>query len=198
MPPRHAVESLPEEQFEFVINAIISGDTNREISAAFQKQFTSELAKSSLARWREVTGDELAERYRLARFQAKQLLEDLGKEGGDSFSVVMGSIDDHLLRATKKVIAQDPVKLLGIKQEELRRQLRERELNLKERAQTFQEDQARKTESLQQDKLKIGADVWGVTLAYMLEKEPQIADLLTKHSDGVLNAIEENLEAQNT
>lgn len=196
MPPRHAVEQLPDEQFQFVINAIINGDTDREISAAFNSQFTTELSKSSLARWRVVTGNELAERYKLARFQAKQILEDLGDEGADKFSVVMGNIEDHLLRATKEVIAQDPIKLLGIQQEEKRRQLREQELKLKERAQAFQEEQARRAQTLQQDKLAIGAEVWKTVLGYLLKEEPTAADLLTKHSDGILNAIEETLEAE--
>lgn len=196
MPSRHAVEKLPDEQFEFVINAIINGETNREISAAFKAKFTAVLAKSSLARWREVTGDELAERYKLARFQAKRILEDLGDQGADKFSVVMGNIEDHLLRATKEVIKQDPIKLLGIQQEEKRRQLREQELKLKERAQTFQEDLARKSESLQQDRLKIGVDVWQFVLSFLLKEEPQAADLLTKHNEDILNGLETYLENQ--
>lgn len=196
MAPKFTVETLPDEQFQFVINAIINGDTNREISAAFQKQFNAELAKSSLARWREVTGDELAERYKLARFQARQLLEDLDQQDADKFSVVMGNIEDRLLIATKEVISQDPIKLLGIQQEELRRQVRLRELDLKERAQAFNEEQAKKSESLQQDRLKIGADVWTIVLGYFLKHDPQAADQLTKHSKGLLSAIEENLETE--
>jgi len=196
MPPRHKVEKLPDEQFQFVINAIIAGDTDREISSAFQREFKTKLSKSSLARWREVTGNELAERYRLARFQSRQLLEDLGQEDADKFQVVMGSIQERLLVATKEVISADPIKLLGIQQEEKRRQLKERELGLKERAQKFQEEQALKTDELQHDRLKIGVDVWRVILAYLLNKDPQAADLLTKHNDGLLNAIEESLEAQ--
>lgn len=194
MPPKFTVETLPDEQFEFVINAIINGDTNREISASFKAAFKADLAKSSLARWREVTGDELAERYKLARFQAKQLLQDLDQTDADKFSVVMSNIEDRLLVATKEVISQDPIKLLGIQQEEKRRELRERELKLKERAQAFNEEQARKSESLQQDRLAIGADVWQFILGYLLSKEPQAADLLTKHNEEIINGLEEHLE----
>lgn len=195
MPPRHAVEQLPDEQFQFVINSIINGDTDREISAAFQKQFSAALSKSALARWRQVTGDELAERYRLTRFQAKQLLEDLKEDGGaDKFEIVIGNIEDRLLTATKEVIAQDPVKLLQIRQEESRRRLKERELQLKERAQAFQEQQARKGDELQHDRLKIGAEVWQFILSYLLNKEPQAADLLTKHNQEILNGLEDHLE----
>ncbi len=132
MPPRHAVEQLPDEQFQFVINAIIAGDTDREISAAFQKEFKSPLSKSALARWRQVTGDELAERYKLARYQAKQLIEDLKEDPNvDKHGLVMASIEDQLLIATKKVITQDPFKLLIIQQEEKRRGLKREELQLK-------------------------------------------------------------------
>ena len=132
MPPRHAVEKLPDEQFQFVINAIINGDTDREVSVSFEQEFKTQLAKSSLARWRKVTGDELAERYRLTRFQAKQLLEDLQLgEDADKYKVVIDNIEDRLLTATKEVIQQDPFKLLLIQQEEKRRGLKREELQLK-------------------------------------------------------------------
>jgi hypothetical protein len=198
MPPRFKVETLPEEQFEFLLKAIANGGTDRSIPLAFEKEFGVKLAKSSLARWREAAGDELADRYRFVRYQAHQLREDLKLEDADKYKIVIDNIEDRLLTASKEIIAQDPIKLLGIQQEEKRRELRERELKLKERAQQFTEEQARRSESLQQDRLAIGADVWRITLAYMLEHEPRGVDLLTKHSDGVLNAIEENLEAQNT
>lgn len=194
MPSRHIVDKLPDEQFQFVINAIINGDTDREVSAAFHQKFGTKLSKSSLARWREVTGNELAERYRLTRFQAKQLLEDLNIEDGDKFRVVMGNIEDRLLTATKEVIAQDPIKLLGIQQEEKRRQLKERELQLKERAQAFTEEQAKKTDQLQQDRLQIGVEVWQFILSFLLNKEPQAADLLTKHNEEIIHGLEEHLE----
>lgn len=131
MSRRHAVAELPAEQFEFVIQSILDNKNDREISAAFKETFKTRLAKSSLNRWRETAGNELADRYRLARFQAKQLLTDLKDEDADKFQVVMGNIEDRLLTATREVIAKDPVKLLQIRQEEERRRLKVQEIELK-------------------------------------------------------------------
>ncbi len=128
---RHVVKDLNEQEFDFVINAIIAGDTDREISMAFEAEFAKRLAKSSLNRWRKSAGDELADRYRLARYQAGQLLADLKEEDKDKFQVVIRNIEDRLLTATREVISKDPVKLLRIRQEEERRRLREKELALK-------------------------------------------------------------------
>lgn len=130
---RHVIRDLNDEQFGFVINCILNGLTDREISITFEKTFESPLAKSSLNRWRKSAGNELAERYQLVRFQAKQLLQDLKQEDADKFQVVMGNIEDRMLTATREIIAQDPVKLLRIQLDEEKRRLKERELNLKER-----------------------------------------------------------------
>ncbi|MGA9767471.1 MAG: hypothetical protein WBV94_00410 [Blastocatellia bacterium] len=135
---RHVVRELNDEQFTFVIESIINGRTDREISAAFEQRFEQPLAKSSLNRWREQAGNELAERYRLARYQAAQLLTDLKSEDADRFQIVIGNIEDRLLTATREVIASDPVKLLRIRLDEEKRRLRERELNLKERQLDFE------------------------------------------------------------
>jgi ABC-type tungstate transport system permease subunit len=128
---RHVVKNLDGVQFDFVINAIIGGLTDREISLAFEQQFEKPLAKSSLNRWRKSAGNELADRYNLARYQARQLLTDLKQEDQDKYQVVIRNIEDRLLTATREVIATDPVKLLKIRQEEERRRLREKELELK-------------------------------------------------------------------
>lgn len=194
MPPRHAVDQLPDDQFQFVIDAIIDGQTDREISASFNAKFNTKLSKSALARWRDVTGDELAERYRLTKFQAKQLLEDLKLEDADKFKVVIDNIEDRLLTAMREVIATDPIKLLGVQQEERRRALKERELDLRERAQAFTEEQAKKQEQLQHDRLAIGASAWQFILSFLLGREPQAADLLTKHSEEILNGLETHLD----
>ena len=139
---RHVVRDLSDEQFTFVVEAIINGFTDREISVAFEKQFEAPLAKSSLHRWRDAAGNELAERYRLARYQARQLLVNLKEEDANKYQTVIDNIEDRLLTATREVIAQDPIKLLVIRQEEEKRRLKERELALKERALALQERQA--------------------------------------------------------
>lgn len=194
MPRPHAAEQLPYEQFSFLIDCIVNHKTNRTIEGLFLEKFDVKLSKSAIARWREVTGDELASAFMLTRYQAEQLLKDVKKEGADKFEVVIDNIEDRLLTAMAKGISQDPVKLLQIRQEESRRRLKERELELKERAQTFQEEQTRRAETLDQDRLKIGADVWQFILAFLLNKEPQAADLLTKHNQEILNGLEEHLE----
>lgn len=130
---RHVVRDLNDEQFTVVIEAIIDGQTDREISAGFERQFGQPLAKSSINRWRTQAGTELAERYRLARYQAKQLLTNLNQDDADKFQVVIGNIEDRLLTATREVIAKDPVKLLRIRLDEEKRRLKEREIALKER-----------------------------------------------------------------
>jgi hypothetical protein len=139
---RHVVRDLDDEQFTFVIEAILNGDTDREISAAFEARFKKPLAKSSLERWRKSSGNQLAERYRLVRYQAKQLLADLKQEDADKFQVVMGNIEDRLLTATREVLAADPMKMLRLRLDEGKRRLREREIDLKERQLALDEDQA--------------------------------------------------------
>jgi hypothetical protein len=130
---RHVVRDLNDEQFIYVIDAIIDGQTDRELSAGFEKMFGQPLAKSSLNRWRETSGNELAERYRLARYQARQLLDNLKREDADKFQIVIENIEDRLLTATRQVIAADPVKLLRIRLDEEKRRLKAREIDLKER-----------------------------------------------------------------
>src|SRR5947209_532025 len=96
---RSVVKDLNEAEFDFVINAIIAGGTDREISLAFESEFGKRLAKSSLNRWRKSAGDELADRYRLARHQARQLTENLKEEDQDKYQIVIRSIEDRLLTA---------------------------------------------------------------------------------------------------
>lgn len=195
MPRRHTVEQLPKEQFDFVIESILQGETDREISLHFEDQFKLKLSKSSLARWRKTAGEELAERYRIARFQAKQLIEDAKLEPDvDKYQVFIDGIEDRLLTATREVMLLDPIKAALIQQEEKRRLLQEKMLTLKERQQSFQEEQAKKSEQLQHDRFKIGADTWQFILSFLLGKEPQAADLLTKHSDEILSGLETHLD----
>lgn len=129
---RHVVKDLSPDEFDFVVREIMNGATDRELSASFEREFGKRLAKSSLNRWRKAAGDELADRYRLARFQARQLIEDLKEEENpNKYQILIRSIEDRLLTATREVISKDPVKLLQIRQEEERRRLREQELELK-------------------------------------------------------------------
>ena len=164
MPPRYAVENLPDEQFEFLLKAIANGGTDRSIPLAFEKEFKVKLAKSSLARWRKAAGDELAERYRFVRYQAKQLQEDLKLEDADKYKIVIDNIEDRLLTASKEIIAQDPIRLLGIQQEERRRQLKQEELQLKREALELEKEKLR---GAAVDRVKLGQEYSADLLEYI-------------------------------
>lgn len=196
MPRRHVVRDLSDEEFEFVIRRILEGDTDRELSANFEAEFSKRLAKSSLFRWREAAGNELAERYRLARFQAKQILEDLQEEGADKHQVVMRTIEDRLLTATREVIAADPLKLLRLSQVERKAKLRERELDIKEKQLELARRKDERDAAAQGDKFRIAADVWQFILRWFLQNEPTVADRLTGRSEELLKDLEEELETQ--
>jgi hypothetical protein len=196
MPRRHAVESLPGEQLEWLLKAITNGGTDRAIAAGFHQEFKVKLSKSALHRWRKAAGDELADRYRFVRLQARQLVEDLKDEGADKHDLLISNIEDRLLTAAGEIISQDPIKLLGIQQEERRQRLRERELKLKERTQQFVEDQAQRATSLQVDRFRIAAETWNFILAYVKEKKPATVDVLTELSTELLPELETHIENQ--
>ncbi|OLE52676.1 MAG: hypothetical protein AUG51_17035 [Acidobacteria bacterium 13_1_20CM_3_53_8] len=196
MPRRSAVAQLPEDQFAFVIQCILDNKTDRELSAAFYVQFKKKLAKSSIGRWREAAGNELADRYQLARFQAKQLLSDLKEEDADKYQVVIKNIEDRLLTATREVITQDPVQLLKIRQNESKLRLRERALELKEREITFTQEKAEREANIQTDRLKIGADTWQFILLWLSKHNPTAVDLVTKNSEELLSDLETHLQNQ--
>ncbi|GEM_PF-7049885 len=194
MPRKHVVKELNDEQFSFVISAIIDGLTDREISSSFQKTFNQPLAKSSLHRWRNSAGNELAERYRLARYQAKQLLENINTEAdADKYQIVIQNIEDRLLTATRDVISQDPIKLLQVRQEEERRKLRQRYLDLKEAQLNWQKERVQKEENLHTDRFKIAADTWQFVLHWFNENDPKGTDVLVKNNEQLLNDLEAHI-----
>ena len=198
MPRPFAVAQLPAAEFEFVIQRILDGDTDREVSAAYKDKFKKRLSKSALNRWREAAGNELADRYRLARYQAKQLLEDVGEEGAGSFQAVMRNIEDRLLTATREVISSDPVKMLRIRQEEEKRRLKERELELKREQLAFQRDKAEREANLQKDRFGIAAETWKYILFWMSQKDSRAADILTANSEPLLRDLEAHLQNQSS
>ena len=193
---RHVVKDLDNAQFEFVISAIINGDTDREISVNFEEQFDRRLAKSSLNRWRTAAGNELAERYRLARYQARQLLTDLKEEDEQKYQIVIGNIEDRLLTATREVISADPVKLLKIRQEEEKLRLKGRALELKGKQLELEREKAERAANLQKDRFKIAADTWQFILLWLTQHNPSTADVLTKSSEQLLEDLEAHLENQ--
>lgn len=178
MPRKSVVKELGEEQLEFVIQRILAGDTDREISLAFQTAFDKPLAKSSLNRWRVSAGNELADRYRLARYQAKQFLEDVGESNADKFQAVMGNIEDRLLTATREVITRDPLKLLKIRQEEEKRRLKERELELKREHLELEREKLRGSAI---DRVALGGEFLADLLAY-LDTDTQGLTFFKRHA----------------
>src|SRR5436189_4091438 len=109
---RSTVKSLPDEQLEFVLLGVFNQRTDREISASFLAEFGTPLPKSSLNNWRKTYGTETADRYRIARLQARQLREDLKLDESDDYDNIIKSIEERLLTATSEVIRQNPLKLL--------------------------------------------------------------------------------------
>jgi hypothetical protein len=164
MPPRHKVEQLPAEQFEFILKAIVNGGTDNSITREFEAQFQTKLAHSSFSRWRKAVGQELADRYRFVRFQAEQLLEDLEAEDKDKYQIVVESIEARLLTATKELMAQHPLKLLGFRQNEENRKVKLRELELKERALDLERE---RVHGVALDRVKLGEEFSSDLLEYI-------------------------------
>lgn len=153
---RHIVSELSEEQLDFVIRRIVDGDTDREVCAQFENVFKdSSLAKSSLHRWRTAAGKELVERYQLARFQAKALVEQFSIEDADKYQTVIGNIEDRLLTATREVVKQNPVKLLQVRQMEEKMRVKREELELKRQQIELEREKLR---GVALDRVKLGAE----------------------------------------
>lgn len=192
------VEKLPDDQFDFVISAILGGLTDREISSAFQQAFKADLPKSSLNTWRHKAGNELAERYRLRRFQVRTFVETLKAEGldvgDDKYVRAIENVEDQLLTNERQLLAADPVKLLGLRQEEERLRIKREQIDLNRQKLEFEKDKHAAESAVRVDRLAIGARVWQVVMFFIAEHEPHIADALTRRSSDILAAIEGELE----
>ncbi len=173
---RNKVEKLPETEFDFVIRAVTNGRTDREISAEFEAEFGQKLDKNSINRWRNTVGEELADRYRLARFQAKQLREDLALDDTDDYQNVIKNIEERLLTATREVVRQDPVKLLMVRQQEEKMRLKRDEIELKQKQLEFDREKHKN----QIDRVKVGAETMTDFLEYVGADTESIG-FLTRH-----------------
>lgn len=144
MPRRAVVDQLNELELDFVIKGLANqGWTDRELSAAFEREFAKPLSKSAIARWRAKSGNELKERFKFARAVANQLLEDLKKEGSDKYEVIFDDIEDRLLVATRELVNVDPVKMLQLRVEEGKRRIKQEELVLKREALELEKEKLR-------------------------------------------------------
>lgn len=163
---RSVVKDLDAQQLDFVIDCIINENLNdREVSAAFEAKFSKKLAKSSLHRWRATAGDELVDRYKLARYQARKLLEHLKESpDADKYQVIMRGMEDMLLTATRRAIASDPVKMLRIRQEEEKRRLKEKELEVRKEHLQLEREKLR---GVQINRAELGVEFMGDLLEYL-------------------------------
>lgn len=131
---KSSIDKLPENEFDFVIKEILDGKTDREISSVFEKKFKKELPKSNLNSWRNKAGNELAERYRLKRFQVRSFVEELKAEGieveDDKYKLIIQSLEDHLLTFERDLIKENPIKLLFARQEDERLKIKRETLEL--------------------------------------------------------------------
>lgn len=184
---RNKVEQLEETEFDFVIRAVTNGKTDREISADFEKTFAQKLDKNSINRWRNTVGEELADRYRLARFQAKQLREDLLLSDEDDYQTIIKNIEEKLLTATREVVASDPIKLLSVRQDEEKMRLKRAEIELKQKQLEF--DREKHKNAI--DRVKVGAETMTDFLEYV-GADTEAIGFLTRH----LQPFGEHLKAK--
>lgn len=129
------VDKLPEDQFEFVMKCLTNGMTDREVEAAFAKNFPGSMCpKSSLGRWRENNGDEFVEHFKITRFLAKSIVEKLEaggiSAGDDRYKNIIEGIEDTMLTKTREIFAQDPMKLLAVRQEDEKLRIKREKMEL--------------------------------------------------------------------
>lgn len=189
---RNKVEQLAETEFDFVIRAVTDGRTDREISALYEAEFGKSLDKNSINRWRNDVGSELADRFRLARFQAKQLRENLALEDADDYQNVIKNIEERLLTATREVVRQDPVKLLLVRQQEEKMRLKRDEIELKRKQLEF--DREKHTNAF--DRVKVGAETMTDFLEYV-GSDTESVGFLTRHLQPFGEYLKSKYAAQN-
>lgn len=193
---KSAVEKLPDVEFDFVVKKIIGGLTDREISAEFEKEFKKKLPKTNLNRWRNNAGNELAERYRIKRFQVRSFVEQLKDEGievdEDKYKHIIQNLEDHLLTAERDLISQNPMKLLFARQEEERLKLKREKLELDKMQLEF--DREKHKNAI--DRVKVGAETMTDFLEYVGSDAESIG-FLTRHLQPFGEYLKAKYAAQN-
>jgi hypothetical protein len=129
------VEKLPDDQFEFVIDLLINGRTDREVEQLFAETFPGcRVPNSSLNTWRNGAGKELVERYKITRFLARSVVEKLKADGvdvnDDRYKHVIEGIEDQLLTKTREIFSADPMKLLFVRQEDEKLRIKREQIEL--------------------------------------------------------------------
>ena len=194
MSQQFTIEKLPDEQYQFVLDAIMAGSTDRRICADFEQKFGRPLAKSSLGRWRQAAGEDLAQEYRLARVQVNHLVESLEQTDAEKIDVVMAEIEGRLLTAMRQIRNQDPLKLLKARQKETDLRLKQRWVEVKERELKLQEEQIHNLEELQRDRVWLAIEIWKQILLYLRKKDVEGCKLLVNNYEGLLAELQKYLE----
>jgi hypothetical protein len=132
---KSTVDKLPEEQFEFVMKRLANGDTDHEVEIRFAEKFPGhKCPKSSLHSWRKKVGDEFVEHYKITRFLAKSVVEGLADSGidigDDRYRNIIEGIEDTMLTKTREIFAQDPMKLLAVRQEDEKLRVKREQIEL--------------------------------------------------------------------
>jgi len=174
------IDGLPEEQFDFVIRELMNGATDRAVSASFQKAFNKSLPKSNLNTWRQKAGKELVERYRMRRFQIREVVDQLKAEGieveDDKYKHIIQNLEDYLLTSERDLIKQNPMKLLFARQEDERIKLKREKLELDKEQLAFEREKHRNAI----DRVKVGAETIQDFIEYG-NGDAEIITVLTKH-----------------
>jgi hypothetical protein len=177
---RSTIDGLPVEQFDFVIRELMNGATDRAVSAAFEAKFNKELPKSNLNLWRNKAGNELVERYKMRRFQIKEVVERLKDEGieveDDKYKHIIENLEDYLLTAERDLIAQNPVKLLFARQEEERLRLKREKLELDREQLAFDREKHRSAI----DRVKLGSETLQDFIEYV-DSDAEAITFLQRH-----------------
>lgn len=177
---KSTIEGLPEEEFDFVIKELMNGATDRAVSAAFQLRFKKELPKSNLNTWRKKAGNELVERYKLRRFQIREVVEQLREEGidvaDDGYKHIIQNLEDYLLTSERELIKQNPMKLLFARQEDERIKLKREKLELDKAQLEFEREKHKNAI----DREKVSAEVIQDFMEYG-NGDAEIIAFLTRH-----------------
>ena len=167
MPRRHLVATLPDNEREFIIQSYIDGcKTRRALSKAYNEKFKKRLSPSSIDRWLRAIGEDLIEKYELQDGVAKQLVENLKKEGlADKHAVIIENLRNLSLTSLHDLIKADPLQLIKIQQEELKRAQKGEEIALKRDALQLERE---RVHGVALDRVKLGEEFSADLLEYIM------------------------------
>lgn len=195
MGQKFTVESLPNDQYKFIVRLLLNGKTDREVEVEFEAEFPGErVPKSSFARWRKSIGGDIKNQYRLVRFLGETVAEELNASGidldPDRYKQVMEDINSSLLVKTHEIVTQDPMKLLAVRQEDEKLRIKREQIDLNRQKLDFEKQRHEKELAVRTDVLAIGAKAWQFMLYFMNENEPHVADAMTRRSSDILAGLE--------